>query len=301
MEAIVPEDAKIKNRYCSPKISNKEKSCLSYELLLLLIQLYNNSHQDKIVLPQEGRKNKTILWKALQMKLKNQCGDNEVCWIEQPWVQNSKTKLERNFRPRKPNSWYKNPNEWLNTYDILDVMKQYEESDNTFAFIGVFPVDFAAMNSQRGTCIVQEMCKLNMKESWAKGTKRIGIVFNMDKHDQSGSHWTALYIGLCPKRRNFGVFYYDSVAMNPPKEIVKFMKQIQQELLKLHEHKKNHNLEYRINRVRRQYKNSNCGVFSMLFLILMLYHKFDIVCEKMGYDDDVQRYRDILYRPSSSK
>ena len=289
MESIVPND----NRHCAPKVDRKNETCLSYEMLILLANLYNNSHSDKIEIV--AKKNKKTLWKALQDKLRNTCGNNEACWIEQPWVRN-KEKLEENFRPKKPSSWNKNPNEWLNTYDIQDVMKQYEENDKVFYFVGVFPVDFAAMNASRGTCIVQEMCQLDLKDCWSRGIKKIGVVFNLDKHDQSGSHWVGLYIGLNPRSKNFGVYYYDSVAMNPPKEIAKFMKEKQKELERLHP-KCRDKIELQVNKKRRQYKNSNCGIFSMLFVIMMLKNKFSLVQEKMGRDDDVQKYRDILYRP----
>jgi hypothetical protein len=240
-----------------------------------------------------------VLWKDLQKALADKCGNNEACWIEQDFVKeaHASKKLQKNFRPKKPVAWDKNPNEWLNTYDILDVMKQYEESDKAFHFVGVFPVDFAAMNASSGTCIVQEMCQLHLGTLYKKGIRKIGVVFNMDKHNESGSHWTGLFIGTDPRKKNYGVFYYDSVAMGPPKEIAKFMKQMKHELQLLHPAHKD-KIEFKANKVRRQYKNSNCGIFSMLFVIMMLKHKFDNVCASMGYDDDVQRFRDILYRPS---
>ena len=124
--------------YCAPKIAaNKQKSCFTYELLVLIATLYNNSHTDKINIV--SKKSKKKLWLSIKDKLSLQCGSNETCWLEQPFVKNTThvSKLEKNFRPKKPASWYKNPTEWLNTYDILFVMKQYEESDKLYKFIGV--------------------------------------------------------------------------------------------------------------------------------------------------------------------
>lgn len=283
---------------CSPKVNgNKNKSCLPYEMLVLIANMYNNNHVDKIDIV--GKKYKKILHKALESKLKPQCGSDEACWIDLPFVRNSnaRTKLEKNFKPEKPKSWYENPNEWLNTYDILNVMMQYEEGDKTYKFMGVFPVDFAAKNSSSGTCIVQDMCQINLAELWKKGIKKVGVVFNTDTSKGSGQHWISLFIGIDPKRKNYGVFFYDSVAMNPPREVTAFMKIMKSELEKLHPRHTN-KIEYRVNKVRRQFKNSACGLYSMLFQILILKNKFDKVCQDMGFDDEVEKFRDILYRPS---
>jgi len=288
---------------CSPSAVKNQKtfSCFNYEMLVLLARLYNDarSHDaDKIAIPV--RKNKKQLWKALHDKMKPVCGSDETCWIKQDFVQYSphaqvKSSLEKRFKPKKPESWQNNPREWLNTYDILNVMKQYEESDASFHFVGVFPVDFAAKNSSSGYCIVQEMCQLNLQDVWNRGIRKVGVVFNLDRHDQSGSHWTSLFIGLDPKKKNFGVFYYDSVASSPPHEIATFMKARKLELEELHV-KHRHKVRYEVNRVRRQYKGTECGVFSILFQIMMLTHSFEDVCKNMGYDDDVVQFRNILYR-----
>lgn len=283
--------------HCSPSVKTTSNSCFSYELLVLIAKLYNSSHNDKIdILP---KKQKLKLWSNIKKKFDSKCGSNETCWIEQPFIKhsNEKQKLEKSFKPVKPSSWKSNPTEWLNTYDILNVMKQYEESDPTYMFVGVFPVDFASKDESSGTCIVQEMCKLNLKEVWTKGIKRVGIVFNTDKHNASGQHWITLYIGLDPKRRNFGIYYYDSVAMSPPREISVFMKSKKLELEQLHPKQKS-KMAYKTNKIRRQYKGTECGMFSMLFQILMMSNRFEDVCNNMGFDDDVVKFRDILYRKS---
>ena len=290
-----------KKDYCSPKIKTKKfGSCYTYELLVLIAHLYNNQHsEDKIdIVP---RKSKMKLWRAIQKKFEDRCGNNEACWIDQTEVKYSKEKdkLENNFRPKKPASWKTNPREWLNTYDILDVMKQYEESDKSFHFIGVFPVDFATRNTDSGTCIVQQMCNIDLMDEWKRGVKRIGVIFNLDEHDEPGSHWTSLFIGLDPRAKNFGVYYYDSVSMSPPKEILIFMKKMKSNMALMHPNKK-HNIEFKVNKLQRQYKSTECGMFSILFQILMFQKKwkYDEICKNMGYDDDVVKFRDILYRPS---
>ena len=38
---------------------------------------------------------------------------------------------------------------------------------------------------------------------------KIGVIFNLDKHDQSGSHWVAMFIDL----ENKFFFYFDSFIL----------------------------------------------------------------------------------------
>lgn len=278
---------------CSPSAQNrKTNSCFTYQLLLLIAKLYNNSHDDVINLNQKLTRQK--LWNELNKRI-SQCNSNEACWLEQPFVVESKRiVLENRFKPKQPESWKRNPNEWLNTFDIWDVMKQYEEKDKSYRFVGVYPIDFASKGHD-GVCVVQEMCQLDIAKEWRQGKKRLGVVFNTDKSTGSGEHWISLFIGLDPKRRNFGIFFYDSVAMRPPKEVSRFMTQLKKEIIALHP-KHASSIEVLSNKHRRQYKNFNCGVFSVLFQILILNHRFEDVCLNMGYDDDVQQFRSILYR-----
>jgi hypothetical protein len=288
-----------KELYCSPQVEANAKqsgTCFSLEYLRLVAHMYNRHHDDKI--DTSKKKTKKQLWSELNKRLKNKC-DNEACWLEQPFFKESKehNKIEKRFRPKKPHSWYKNPNEWLNTYDILDVMKQYELRDKTYNFVGVFPIDFASKNSLSSSCVSQEMCNLVLADQWKKGIKKVGVVFNTDKSTGSGQHWISLFIGLDPKKKNFGVYFYDSVASNPPREVRQFMKKMAAELQSLHP-KYKANIEVKSNKIQKQFKDSNCGIFSILFQIMMFKSRFDDVCENMGKDDDVQRFRDVLYRPT---
>lgn len=289
--------------HCSPKamtIRGKKGdiTCFSYETLVLIARMYNSTVRDKS-LHISMSKSKKCLYKAINERLKPICGNHkEECWIEQPFIKGNATKYDKVsklFRPPKPESWNRNQREWLNTYDILNVMQQYEEADKTFMFVGVFPIDFAKKNVDTGRCVAQEMCTLKLKEAWLQKKTKIGIVFNTDPSYKSGQHWISAFIGINPRANNFGVYYYDSVAMIPPKEIIAFMKQMKNELEDLHK-KYIGKLEIRSNKIRKQYKDGDCGIFAMLFIILMMKHKFTSVSKNMGRDDEVTKFRDILYR-----
>ena len=50
----------------------------------------------------------------------------------------------------------------------------------------------------------------------------MGIVFNLDDHTQSGSHWVALYSDF----KKGGVYYFDSTGRLPQEDSVKLMRKI---------------------------------------------------------------------------
>ena len=124
--------------------------------------------------------------------MSNKCS-NEICWIDSV-IKNKKKKevlKKQLFVPRMPNSWKKNLTEWLSSTEIIDVMKQYEETYDNFVFLGPSPIDFNSINIEdtKDICVWPELCHFNLKKHISKNIKYIGMVFNLDKHYEAGSHW----------------------------------------------------------------------------------------------------------------
>jgi hypothetical protein len=73
---------------------------------------------------------------------------SERCWLEKAKVDRTEKReiLKEYFRPTMPDSWEESPAEWLDSLNIADVMKQYEEAYPNFKFIGTNPIDFSAPN-----------------------------------------------------------------------------------------------------------------------------------------------------------
>ena len=295
--------------YCSPKksiMASKDHTCFSLNELKLIAQDFNDTITDpskKIKLNQSKNK----LYTQIRESLSKYCNDKEHCWIEQGFVKSQhKKQLSNSFRPVKPREWYKNPRTWLNTFDILDVMKQYEKKYKDFIFFGVYPIDFQSTYSN-GQCIGDftlenhrsDLCNFHIKNILDNKKTRFAMVLNLDNHTQSGSHWVAVYCSLKPKDKNFGIYYYDSVAYPPDKEVVNFVTQIKNQVKELFPPEVAATFEYKHNTVRRQYKNTECGVFSMVFLATIIENKeFDMVCQNMKKDDDINQIRDVFYRPN---
>ena len=101
------------------------------------------------------------------------------------------------FSPRSPESWKNGPKEWLTNHDINNVLNQYEYEYDLFEFVGPSFINF---NDKLGnSCVDNEVCNLNLQEQIDDGKQRIGIIFNLDRHDQPGSHWVSLFIDVKDK------------------------------------------------------------------------------------------------------
>jgi hypothetical protein len=208
-----------------------------------------------------------------------------------PMKEDKKKELRKNYlRPRKPKEWQKKPNMWLDNYNIQHVMKQYEEAYPWFHFLGVFPIDFSAPDPYRknGTiqCLNRELCELNIKKEHDRGIRGIGMVFNLDPHYKGGSHWVALYINLSSIERPV-VGFFDSYGYEVPEMIARFMRSLQLQV-------KDCVLGY--NARRFQYGGSECGMFSLYFLICMIHGiHFDEFCKDALHDRSMLELRSILF------
>jgi hypothetical protein len=198
-----------------------------------------------------------------------------------PIDEETKKRLQKeNLRPPQPASWKDNPDEWLDSNNIRDVMRQYEEARPDFKFLGPYPIDFAARDPYskgKVKCLISEMCDLDIDGKDMAGKDYIGIIFNLDPHNKGGSHWVASFIDI-PKKE---FIYFDSYGMKPPKQIYRFMQwlTIQEPKMKL-----------RMNGVEMQKKDSECGMYSMYFIICMLEgESFKDFYERAPSDDFMEK------------
>lgn len=208
---------------CSPKNRHNKMSCFSNASLVKIATAYNKEYpQDKISIPKKII-DRELFWKELIGKINSKTGcDNDRCLIEQPFVKNIKDKeLHSSLRPKKPKEWIRSPNAWLSTTDINEVLEQYEEKHSDYKYIGAVPIDFDSPIVP-GVCVSEELCKLNLKKLYNKGIRKLGMVFNLDPHYKSGSHWVSMFADLT----NGGIYYFDSYGHNPPGEVCKLMERI---------------------------------------------------------------------------
>jgi hypothetical protein len=214
---------------------------------------------------------------------------NEYCILKKlPGLDNKeRIKLSKKyFRPEKPKEWLKKETTWLDSFKMEDVMNQYEDTFTDFEFIGPVPIDFDTPSNsgtlEWGQCIVDELCKLDLNDAFKKGTKRIGIVFNLDKHDEPGSHWVCAFIDI----PNKAAYYFDSYGLPPPPEISTLLERCKEQGCE--------SILY--NDIRHQRKDSECGMYCIYTIICLLKGRtFQDICLDIVKDDTINAFRDVLF------
>ena len=183
-----------------------------------------------------------------------------MCWADRL----APSLKDAHFRPEAPREWKRNRKDWLSNFDIQKVLRQYERAHRDYCFLGVFPIDFNS-RSVFGQCLYQEMCTALVPGLIAQKKRWVGAVFNLDRHDQPGSHWVSLMICLDPAHPAYGANFYDSAGRGASASIRTFMETVRAQMpsgypaLPLRESKAVH-----------QYENTECGMFSILFQVCFL-------------------------------
>ena len=179
------------------------------------------------------------------------------------------------FAPRAPDEWKNDPYTWLTNFDIEKVMKQHEYIDKTFKFIGPTTIDFDTKINDK--CVTEELCKFDLNKHISNGIKKIGIIFNLDRHNQSGSHWVGMFID---NEKHF-IFYFDSYGIRAPPLIKNFIdrvriqskKEMKKHNEKISTGKRKKKYTYYENDLRHQYSNTECGVYTIHMIKQLLQNK----------------------------
>lgn len=271
--------------------SATDESCFSLEALRKIAEKWNISHPDRAITYTDTTTGKS-LWNSINNALSKECG-TEVCWLKQNFIKETplSRELMKNFKPMMPKKWESNPREWLNTIDIRDVMNQYEVKHPDFEFIGPVPMDFDSKVGF-GQCVINELCNIKLASQFEKGKRRIGVIFNLDKHTQPGSHWVAMYAHF-PQEKTGEIAYWDSYGMRPNPEVVTLMNRLKGQATEL-----GHTADIKINKQRHQYKNTECGVYCIYFLTSFLAGRMfeDIVSDIISDDKMFEKRKDFFIK-----
>ena len=252
---------------CSPYSKGRSivpNSCFTKGTILDLKTTYNKYNKNKIH-SNDPREVHQIIQQRLP-----QC-EKESCWVQHVEKDSVKKKLlSLLFAPAQPHEWKKNPSAWLSNYDILGVLNQYEKTYASFFFIGPSSIDYDFKKPEEDMrCVCPNLCNFNLQDQYAKGKRKIGVVFNLDKHDQGGSHWVSLFIDL---DAGF-IFYFDSTAEPIPPQIRKFVQHVQNQSESMTPKIK---LTYYENKkMEHQLQNNECGMYSLYFIITLLIKEKD--------------------------
>ena len=268
------------DKKCAPGKSFKDGSCFTLNNLIEISENFNRTFPNKSF--PIRRDNKKYLLRNLTSRIKEKYNcNNQTCWINTSFIKNIKNNdlTHFTFRPNGPKGKY----DWLSTSDIDKVMKQYESKYKNFKFLGAVPYDFEELP-------YLDTFNFDVEQMKANGKNKIGMVVNLDTHDKSGSHWVGFYSNLKSKQ----VYFFDSFANQPGSRIKKFSNKI----LKKFSGGGNFSTDDIIyNKIRHQFSNSECGVYSMNFIIRLLHGEtFNDITNNITKDTDMNACRKSYFR-----
>jgi hypothetical protein len=290
---------------CAPSKKFTEGTCFSLDSLKKLAHVYNREvgmDSNKLI---SIKNSKTKMLKELSDRIA-ECGADQLCWLNVEWIKNIKdNEIHKNtFRPVGPQSRFK----WLNTTNINEIMIQYENKYNDFKFLGAVPYDFQSLE-QLG------IGKMNFDELIDQNIHKIGLVINFDEHWKNGSHWVGLYANLAKDQ----IYYFDSYGGKPKSKISSFVKKLalwcytrhhlkiqdggtidietESQFMKNEQNKYEEKMDIQFNKDRHQFKTSECGIYSVNFILRLLKGEtFDQICSKITTDDEVNECRKTYFR-----
>jgi hypothetical protein len=269
---------------CSPHRSEDKDlyKCFSKEELVKIAESYNSftkicekgsCYRVKKISNLQDKSVKE-LYKSLYVRFKEICKD-EDCWVSLSFLETIPDKkfLENLkyfvFKPKMIGGRWK----WLSTMDINYVLKQYEKFDDTFYFLGAQPCDFLKLGP-------------NPLPLLPKGKKKIGLVLNWDTHDRSGSHWVAIFIETEDDKN---IDYFDSTGDSPKgnKHIFSVLQFLKKQIP---------GSKIRINKRVHQRENTECGVYSIYFIIQrILGNDFKSITDHIIHDKDMNLFRNFIF------
>jgi len=284
------------------KCSKILKTCFDKDTLIKMIILYNNHNKGKDSIVINMNSTDEDLWYSLKQKFQKSCGDDEWCWLDQDFIKDDVLykDVHEYLKPRKPFT----PHKWLSTKNINQVLEQYEYLYKDFIFLGTVPIDFEQIYEEYSKL---DLCRLyngygldiygktKYKKRYAR---KFGFVINLDNSKQKGSHWVSLFMDL---NSNNGkqpyIGYFDSLAKPPPQNIKNLMLKLKKQYNACFPDKPE--LLLKINKIKHQYKYSECGVYAIYFIYMCIIDTdFETITNNIIRDEQINMYRDFFYRPT---
>lgn len=266
--------------YCTPSNKKKHKyTCFSNEQIYKICNEYNKYYTNTPI--NLNIKPISKLYKELCKHMININPNNkkEVFWLDEPFIDKLFNNNEKNelFVPKMPEEWCKNYTvdwdtnmktnnfraPWLSNFDIDAVINQYHKKYPFFVYLGTFPIDFQG-STFTGSC-VSHLCGFKIDELTSRKKTCFGMVLNTDKHTQGGSHWISIFCNLKQSK----IYFFNSAENKHskiPTEVLNFVDDIRNQVKNIYRSE----LEFIYNQKVHQQSDSECGVYSIFFILTML-------------------------------
>lgn len=299
----VSHKSSLKIEPCHPRLNLTDCTCYSNEQLNKIADAlrYHGHH----VQPSSDRKQ---LWRNIDKVMRSEYG-SKFDWA---WLSTAPVKpiadhemLKKTFRPKAPDNWtlhVETPNStkggkyvWLSNFDIDAVLAQYEDLEHLqdFKFYKSASIDFEDTHDP--------VSKINIWQLQKKGINRVGIVFNLDKHNEPGSHWISMFINIPQKL----ICFFDSYGRLPESQFQDFMAKICIQALlgfdgKSLDPSKGFDMIPLYNATRFQRSGSECGVYSIYAIVTLLQGlgsaiDFENMCRNIRDDETMNSFRKRLF------
>ncbi len=297
---------------CAPNKKFKDGSCIDLKTLKNIAENFSNVYNVEF---DYNNKKELVDDLNKEFKKKFNC-DDQLCWIKQKFIKKigNEDLSKFTFRPEGPEGKL----DWLSTTNINDVVEQYEKKYDDFLFLGAVPYDFQELRQlEMGKELNFDNLRnghLNADYNKDKKVNKFGMVINLDPHYKGGSHWVALYSDLEKNQ----IYFFDSFGKKPKNKIKKFINKITKYMYNSKYNKKlNINnllndlkskngseqlrniskFDIKYNNIQHQEKNSECGVYSINFLIrLASGESFTDITENITRDDSMNDCRNTYFR-----
>lgn len=281
---------------CAPQKYDKENNtCFTIEQLMEMASAYNRylakqKLQNAMTtdIPFINIKpDKKYLLRELKKRFDKICGINEICLTKQSFmneiVKEMREELENDtFRPEGP----KAAHEWLSTFDINNFMKQYQKIYPDFIFFGAVPLNC----EQLSFC---SLFKIDFDKYRKQKINYLGIIFNLDRYGEPGSHWVTVFIDM----KNGEINFCDSTGKPPREDILTFINKF----LDYYQNIDGKKAIYKYNKIAYQMDNSECGIYASNFIIRRLAgESFDSIVNNYLSFKDINSCRNAYFRNAIS-
>lgn len=278
---------------CNPLNKNKlENSCFTAPILKTLVQVYNQTHTNSPL--NFATQSVEQILHQLKSNLCSHKKNQEYCVAK---TLNQSQVIQDTFMPERV---WKSSNEWLSNEDTDKVMALYDKAYPHFKYCGTMTIDFADKSKQYG-CHSKYFCEWQTKYKELLPYTQWGMIFNLDKMSQGGSHWVSLFMDFQEKPPV--AFYFDSATTYGSRIPAQIKKLIDMQKRKWP------NLQVMNNSKQHQRSNTECGVYSLFFIITMLTRQipylhtepmpkqdiYDLFLHGHVPDSFIEQYRQIFF------
>lgn len=280
-DKILNSDHPVSNNFkCSPGLSFADGSCYPLKTLLMISKEINKKAGNNLIDISSSDRilDRATFKKNLVKQIEKYSGDDQMKWAsvfggEKIYV------VKTFFRPEGPEGKFT----WLSNYNIDEVLKQYELEYPHYLFLGAVPRDFDIVRS--------DIKNLDFEKLLKEGKTIIGIVFNLDNHNQGGSHWTSMIMDIGKSE----CYYSDSFGKKPVKEFINLINRFKDFCYKI-----NNKFTFKYNKTAHQSGNNACGVYSIYFQVKYIQGKsFDELSMNYIPDAKMNKYRDVFFTKPS--